>query len=237
MQAFISREQARGFIVSSFIEKYNISISAKYLFGVLCDYARNKNYCFPSKKTLAKRMQCSLNSIRNWLKELIAIHVIKISKNEKYDTYYLYIPKPSPQETASIPLNNSANCEHEHANFEPKTNVNKINNLPPSPPNSTQGNSHFQETPTKKNNGGVSYNFEEFWREYPKKENKEKARIIFSRLFRKKQIPTFDVFKKSLVYFLNTAQWQRENGRFIPQLHNFMKDLRWEDVPIQRCTT
>ncbi len=226
MQEFIPKTQARGLIVPNFIQQANLSLGARYLFGFLCDYAREKNYCWPSKKTMSDKIQCSLNSIRNWLKELIAKGFVKTHFDGRKEIFYLYCPAEIAQNTKKNFSRECLNFEQDRSNFECKTNLNKINTLTPSSP---PKDSHSQTPPNKKSFGSVD--FESFWSAYPKKENKEKAKKSFYKALKYKSLPLLEQFVNALNYFKSSSQWQRDEGRYIPQLHNFMNDKRWQDVP------
>lgn len=75
--------------------------------------------------------------------------------------------------------------------------------------------------------------FERFWSEYPKKVGREPAQIVFEIIFKKltkdKQLELFEIIKASLTRFKNSAQWQKENGRFILNPTKWLKEERWED--------
>ncbi len=253
MQAFTPSIDARGYIMPNFIyEHEELNHGAKLLFCTLCDYARKKSFCYPSKTTLAKRLHASLNSIKKWLRQLVSLGFVVIQYNEKKELFHLFSPKKtnSPnqnnqQENQSSSLSNndskesnsdskvSKNDENISKN-DTEDNVKNLNNLthssPPLPPDTVP---HSQEITPQKTYGSVEHNqsFEDFWNIYPKKENKEKARIAFVNLAKEGKIPHLSLFEKAISHFVKSEQWQRENGRFIPQLYNFLKDLRWEELP------
>ncbi len=76
----------------------------------------------------------------------------------------------------------------------------------------------------------INHDFEKLWEIYPKKEAKESARKAWLALSCKNILPNFEVIKYSITTFYNTNSWQREQGRFIPQLVNFLKNMRWKDI-------
>ena len=72
--------------------------------------------------------------------------------------------------------------------------------------------------------------FTEFWAAYPKKVGKGAAEKAF-----KKIRPTAEVFEAMLSAIENqrrSDQWQRENGRYIPNPSTWLNQRRWEDEPI-----
>jgi len=67
--------------------------------------------------------------------------------------------------------------------------------------------------------------FDTFWAAYPRKVGKEAARKAFSKLQ--------NVDLKTLLQAIETqkqsAQWRRENGRYIPNPATWLNEGRWED--------
>ena len=83
------------------------------------------------------------------------------------------------------------------------------------------------EKEPQKNSGGGR--FEEFWREYPKKQNVVRARKAFE--FLAPDGDTFEKIMQSVRHFKKSENWQKEGGRYIPSPANFLLDRRFEDVP------
>lgn len=74
--------------------------------------------------------------------------------------------------------------------------------------------------------------FETFWKAYPRKMAKEKARSEFLRL----QVST-EQLEQMLEAVQNQAasdQWRKEKGRFIPYPATWLNERRWEDESVQR---
>ncbi len=66
-------------IIPEWILLSNISDKAKVLYGALWKYAdRNNNECFPSRKTLAKDLNCHPSSVDRCIKELVNIKAIRV---------------------------------------------------------------------------------------------------------------------------------------------------------------
>ncbi len=231
MQNFIPRKDARGFILPSFVfESDTISLGAKVLFGLLCDYARDKDYCFPSKCTLAKRLNASLNSVKAWLKQLIKAGFIHITVHleRKREAFYLLCPITSKND--SIKQSNSQNLIKEVSNSDRESNVKLINikNNTPLPP----------KLPDDKNKGSeradfksADKDFADLYANYPKKEAKENAKRAYLSLHRGNKLPPLPEMLKAVAYYSKTEAWLKEGGRYVPQLANFLKAARWEDVP------
>lgn len=69
--------------------------------------------------------------------------------------------------------------------------------------------------------------FEEFWREYPRRVGKYKARLVWNRLgiFEHKAI------MRGLKLWKQTEQWHADDGKWIPYGSTFLAQRRWEDEP------
>lgn len=60
------------------------------MYALLCDYAAAKDHCWPSQKTLAKRLSCSISSVKNYLAELVREKLISIRREQyRSSVYYL----------------------------------------------------------------------------------------------------------------------------------------------------
>ncbi len=210
---FVPAKMARGTIMTSYImSSKELSNHAKVLFTVLCEYARDKHFCYPSLKTLMQRMNCSLNSLKKYIRELIKSHFLMI-ENRKF---FLFCPKVS-------------NFDNQVSNFDSKINVKNINKLTPNTPSSERGNLGRHNKTTNSFEG----DFNKFWQCYPRKENKQFAIMQFIKLKRKQLLPPFEYFKKAVSFFMNSKQWNRENGRYIPCLAKFLANEKWQEVPMQ----
>jgi DNA replication protein DnaC len=69
--------------------------------------------------------------------------------------------------------------------------------------------------------------FEEFWREYPRKVGKLKASQLWKRL----KPPERADAMKGLRLWKQTVQWQSNQGVYIPYGSTFLCQRRWEDEP------
>lgn len=77
----------------------------------------------------------------------------------------------------------------------------------------------------KKNTENVL--FEEFWKIYPRKEAKAKAKVAFER-----KVHTFEQLKVVMSFIMHAVKsdrWQEDGGRFIPHATTFINQERWND--------
>lgn len=68
--------------------------------------------------------------------------------------------------------------------------------------------------------------FDTFWREYPRKVGKGDARKKFAKALTK---TSFDNIMAALQRVKASAQWQKDDGQFIPHPATWLNQERWED--------
>jgi len=217
----------------------SITFGAKTMYAILCDYAADKDHCWPSQATLAKRLSCSISSVKNYLAELVRAKLISI-KREQYrsSVYYLLLPEelPQKQETHFADKQSEVGC-HEtksgYLNNLSKQRKEKYSPLSPHAPGETVNPvRRMVRTPAA---GGVSSSlpdFESVWAVYPKKEAKGFARMAWLKLVRSGQLPSLPELHAAIRRFASSESWQREQGRFVPQMGNWLRGQRWLD-PMQ----
>jgi hypothetical protein len=69
--------------------------------------------------------------------------------------------------------------------------------------------------------------FARFWMAYPRKDKKREAREWFAR--HRPDDATIDLMIDAIARQAQSAQWQKEGGRFIPMPSSWLNDRRWED--------
>lgn len=204
------------------------------MYALLCNYASEKDHCWPSHATLAARLSCSVSSVKNYLTELVRENLISV-RREKYrsSVYYLLFPKnfTNAQRTNSI-LKLSEVVHHETKSGYINT-LNKQNKEinPPLPPVAPEQPQPCPCSPAPAA-GGVSSpvrDFENVWNLYPKKEAKGFARLAWLKLLRDGQLPPLSELYAAIRRFTASENWQREQGRFVPQMGNWLRGQRWLD--------
>lgn len=73
--------------------------------------------------------------------------------------------------------------------------------------------------------------FEKAWTLYPRKEAKGLASTAWKALQRLGQLPPLQELENSIRQFMSSENWQREQGRFVPQMSNWLRGQRWLDTP------
>jgi hypothetical protein len=79
--------------------------------------------------------------------------------------------------------------------------------------------------------------FHEFWVVYPKRKQKARAMFLWGLLMYGKsdadQAALAATIFAALAWQCETAEWQREDGRYIPGADAYLQHRRWEDEPVQ----
>jgi hypothetical protein len=69
--------------------------------------------------------------------------------------------------------------------------------------------------------------FNEFWKLYPRKESKDKAKKAWMKLNPSREL--FSLIVNALEYRSQTKEWLAEGGRYIPHSATWLNGRRWED--------
>lgn len=207
------------------------------MYALLCDYAADKDHCWPSQATLAKRLSCSISSVKNYLSELVHEKLIFV-KREQYRSSVYYILRPEEfvekQKTEFTTKQSEAGCYETKSGY--LTNLSKQRKEKDSPL-SPHAPGETTVTPVRRAfrapaAGGVSstlQDFESTWALYPKKDAKGFARLAWFKLLRNGQLPPLTELHAAIRRFASSESWQREEGRFVPQLGNWLRGQRWLD--------
>ena len=238
METFVPKGSIHGPILPQFVLRKSITFGAKTMYAILCDYAADKDHCWPSQTTLAKRLSCSISSVKNYLAELVKVRLIFV-KREQYrsSVYYLLRPEENVDEQKAKPddKQSKSSCHEVRSGY--LTNLSKQRkerNSPLSPHAAGETTSApVRRTCKAPAAGGVSSSlsdFERVWSLYPKKEAKGFARIAWLKLLRSGQLPPLPELYAAIHHFADSKSWQREQGRFVPQLGNWLRGQRWLDA-------
>lgn len=79
--------------------------------------------------------------------------------------------------------------------------------------------------------------FEEFWTAYPKRRNRAQAEREWFTLNPKREL--VDTILAALQTFIHSEEWNKENGRYIPNPARWLADRRWQDdeIPAPKNST
>ena len=136
METFAPKGNIHGSILPRFVLQKSITPGAKIMYAILCDYAADNDRCWPSQATLAKRLSCSISSVKNYLAEPVREKLISI-RQEQYrsSVYYLLCP----EELIKNQGTKITRKQSETPSYEPKSDyLNTLNKQrkenPPFPP-------------------------------------------------------------------------------------------------------
>ena len=182
METFIPRGKVFGPILPQFILETPLTFGAKIMYALLCNYASEKDHCWPSQATLAAKLSCSLSSVKNYLAELTGEKLIAIRRGHACCVYYLLRPTciKEAAKPASLQPGTQPKADPDQPKFgydQPKFGC--INNLnkqeekenPPLPPAQTEPVKSPPTSGQRFVGGGDSFahDFEKAWDAYPKK--------------------------------------------------------------------
>jgi len=211
------------------------------MYALLCNYASDNDHCWPSQATLAARLSCSVSSVKKYLAELAGIKLIDVRREQyRSSVYYMLQPEAlsaSRRETAA-PVRHEAKpvcqqpdiaCPQPNSGYINTLNKQEERNTPPLPPVQPVVPG-VVASPPRSALGGVSLaDFEKAWELYPRKEAKGLARSAWLHLQREGQLPPLARIEASIRHFMASETWQREQGRFVPQMSNWLRGQRWLD--------
>ena len=216
------------------------------MYALLCNYASDNDRCWPSQAKLAARLSCSVSSVKKYLAELVGIKLVHV-RREQYRSSVYYMLEPahmkgnSSEATKSDSQAAKPTCRQADSAC-PQPKVGYINTLnkqreiqnPPLPPvRSALPDGAPSPLPSVSAGGGVSVSdFERAWELYPKKEAKGLARSAWLRLQREGLLPPLSRIESSIRHFMTLETWQREQGRFVPQMSNWLRGQRWLDASV-----
>ena len=90
-----------------------------------------------------------------------------------------------------------------------------------------QGNNKRENAQPRVSKKRIQENFDRFWAIYPKRVSKKAALEAFEKLNPDDEL--MQTILKAVNAWLNTNDWQKEGGRFVPNPTTWLKGHRWED--------
>lgn len=206
------------------------------MYALLCDYASDKDHCWPSQATLAKRLSCSISSVKNYLAELVREKLIFIRREQyRSSVYYLLRPEELTEKKETHFSNKQTEAGCHEVNFGYLTNLSKQRKEKYSPL-SPHASGETALVPVRRTckapaagGGSALSDFESVWMLYPKKEAKGFARLAWLKLSRSGLLPSLPELQAAIRRFAASEGWQREQGRFVPQMGNWLRGQRWLD--------
>lgn len=238
METFAPKGNIHGPILPQFVLRMSITFGAKTMYAILCDYAADKDHCWPSQTTLAKRLSCSISSVKNYLAELVREKLISIRREQyRSSVYYLLLPEElnEKQETKPVHTQSENDCHEPKSGYLTTLNKQRKEKNSPLSPHATAETAvcscppAHAELPTA---GGVSSflpDFENVWALYPKKEAKGFARIAWLKLSRSGQLPPLAELQPQSAALPPRKAGNANRAALCPQMGNWLRGQRWLD--------
>lgn len=169
-------------------------------------------------KEMSVKLGLTTQQIRTALGKLISTNEVTKNATSKFTVYT--INNYADYQAINKDSNNPATNEQQTSNKPSNTKKVRSKEIPPIPPTGVDA-----DFPS----------FDRFWAAYPKKVGKADARKKFEKLVPDES--TLSAILSSLEYLKATDQWQRENGKYIPNPSTWLNQKRWQDEASQSPTT
>jgi hypothetical protein len=186
---------------------------------------------WPSLPTLARKARLSERQVVNVLHQLEAAGEIRVARGGgrgQVNHYTVLMPESRKDFTENLSLNGKheirATERVKSAPKRVKSATERVKPISPEPSIEPSIEPSNGEPPTPR---AWEPRFERFWLAYPRKESKQKAREWFA--LHRPGPATLDAMVDAIARQSQSAQWQKEGGRFIPMPTTWLNQRRWED--------
>lgn len=188
-----------------------MSLKAKGLLSLMLSLPEEWDYSINGLATLSKDGR---ESVMNTLAELEQFGYLKRTKlNDSKGRFTGYDYDIFEKPNTENPYTGNPNTDK--PNTENPTQLNTKE--------SSNNKSNTKEINTKQD----IYPFEEFWSVYPKKKAKEAAKKAWVKL--KPDETLGKTIITAVLKTVNTADWKKDNGKYIPYPATYLNGKRWED--------
>lgn len=243
IKGFKINESGYGIIPKSVMQDINLNIGAKAVYAYFCSFTGAGDSCFPTRNKICSDLGVSKDTLSKHLKSLVESGYLVIEQakdNGKFSHNIYTLPSEIMPITKNTDTENfvSEDTVYEntvseiigHDDLATKNNNIKINNNINNIYNINNNKIEKKENIKEKK----ELAFEEFWREYPKKQGKKDAQKAFSKLKLDKEL--FEKIMQAIKTQKNNSDWVKENGKYIPLPATWIRGERWEDEIIQTFT-
>lgn len=222
-----------SFIVSAACVRLKCPGVAKNVLMQLADIANDHGYAWPSIETICMRTDWGRSAVIeaiNWLEKHGAIEADRTNGRKTVyritaacfdgERYPEKLPDPSATRTGSAggpvrqtDLTGSAGGRDRSAKRTLISKNHQEPSIPPSPPE------------------GGAPGFDAIAAGYPRRAGVEAARKDWDALAPDPQLQA--EIARAIAAWIPSAEWQREDGRYVPKFGRFLRDQRWLDAPGQ----
>ena len=193
----------------------NLNANEKIMYSEITALAQSTGQCWASNKYFSDLYNVTPQAVSKWIKNIERLGYIKTSYVYKKGTKMIEkryislvsidVSKVSTQVEGGI---NTGLERYQHTIKDNNTSINNtsINNNPIVPLEKEQ-------------------RFKEFWEAYPKKVNKKRAMTAYNKISKK----THDIIIKDLETRVDSDQWKKDKGKYIPNPTTYLNGERWND--------
>lgn len=210
-------------LTAPILECARISDGAKLFYAQISRYTNSRGYCWASNRALSEELGIGERTVSRYVAELeeagfIQTELVGVSDRKRRRERHIRLAVPHPFDLAKNgDFNLAKNGEANLAKNGETLYVDKYKQ---------------DNTPHTPQGGGADY-FERFWALYPKKRNKQAAIRAWKRLAPDEALCY--TMSRALKLQMQSDEWQREDGRFIPYPASWINGRRWEDDDLVRA--
>ena len=186
-----------------------LNANAKLLYAEITALSEKTGQCWASDNYFSELYGVTTRTVQNWLKELenrgyIKRDVIYKENSKEIEKRYITIANKALKNT-SVPYRKNLQYPTENNFVDNTTRV-----------NTTRVNKTY----------GQIENFNEFWKEYPNKKNKKKAKDKYLKDVDKE---LHQIIMNDLRVRKKSKDWTKEDGIYIPHPTTYLNGERWND--------
>lgn len=214
-----------AFVPNWLLERKEVSHGAKLCYAKLCQYAGKDGICFPKQEKIANNigLESRRQSIR-LIQELESYNLIfTIKPGKKCVNRYKFLYHPWMGDVTFLSHHNMPNIPKMSHHNIPKMSL-------PIEIESKEESIRESSTTTNTNTRAhLKKSFENFWKEYPKKRSKGQAEKVWLKIMSGESPVEERTISQAVLRAKTSADWQKENGRYIPHPATWLNARGWED--------
>jgi DNA replication protein DnaC len=198
-----------GRIPKMIMQDRSLHIAAKAIYAYLASFAGASSCCYPSRGKICSDLGISSDTFSKYLKQLTDSGYLFVAQEKEHGRFSHNV-YTLPDMVLPCPID-SATETSVHGGMVSKSNSSKNNK-------NKKKNSN-----TKASASG----FEDFWKAYPKKKAREAAKKAWDKLRPGEELR--NVILQAVQIQINTPDWKKANGQYIPYPETWLNNRRWED--------
>lgn len=205
-----------GTIAKAVMQDRNLHVTAKAIYSYMSSFAGGSQSCFATRSKIAYDLKISNETLGKYLKELSENGYITIGQSKKKgkfacNIYTILCTKKTVTENSEYETSECGNLD---------TNNNSINN-------NNLKNINVQNSENESQKQTAEMNFERFYKIYPKK--KKRTRVWSWFRIHNPSDELVDEMIEAVKRQMNTIEWQKDGGRYIPHPYSWLNSGAWEN--------